>query len=102
LIRGDLVRKVGGFDEQFFMYGEDLDLCYQVKALGYQVIWYPHQKVTHLKYSSGLGSSTPETRKQIRWHFYDAMEKFYLKHYSPTHNALINRMIISLIDLKKS
>jgi GT2 family glycosyltransferase len=102
LIRGDLVRKVGGFDEQFFMYGEDLDLCYQVKALGYQVIWYPHQKVTHLKYSSGLGSSTPETRKQIRWHFYDAMEKFYLKHYSPTHNALINRMIISLIHIKKS
>jgi GT2 family glycosyltransferase len=102
LVRGDLVRKVGGFDEQFFMYGEDLDLCYQVKALGYQVIWYPHQKVTHLKYSSGLGSSTPETRKQIRWHFYDAMEKFYLKHYSPTHNALINRMIISLIHIKKS
>lgn len=102
LIRGDLVRKVGGFDEQFFMYGEDLDLCYQVKALGYQVIWYPHQKVTHLKYSSGLGSSTPETRKQIRWHFYDAMEKFYLKHYSSTHNALINRMIISLIHIKKS
>ena len=102
LIRGDLVRKVGGFDEQFFMYGEDLDLCYQVKALGYQVVWYPHQKVTHLKYSSGLGSSTPETRKQIRWHFYDAMEKFYLKHYSPTHNALINRMIISLIHIKKS
>lgn len=102
LIRGDLVRKVGGFDEQFFMYGEDLDLCYQVKAMGYQVIWYPGQKVTHLKYSSGLGSSTPETRKQIRWHFYDAMEKFYLKHYSSTHNALINRMIISLIHIKKS
>ena len=102
LIRGDLVRKVGGFDEQFFMYGEDLDLCYQVKTLGYQVVWYPHQKVTHLKYSSGLGSSTPETRKQIRWHFYDAMEKFYLKHYSHTHFALINRMIISLIHIKKS
>jgi len=101
LIRGDLVRKVGGFDEQFFMYGEDLDLCFQVKALRYQVIWYPHQTVTHLKHSSGLGSTTSTTRKKIRWHFYDAMEKFYMKHYSREHSSLFNRIIISLIQLKK-
>ncbi|HEY7752021.1 MAG TPA: glycosyltransferase family 2 protein, partial [Ignavibacteriaceae bacterium] len=39
MMRRDVYEKAGGFDEQFFMYGEDLDLCYRIKEVGYKVFY---------------------------------------------------------------
>lgn len=100
LIRGDLVRKLGGFDERFFMYGEDLDLCYRVKEKGLQVIWLPTQSVIHLKHSSGIGSVSPETRSKIRAHFYEAMQLFYDKHYRRQYPGIVNSIVRGGIWLK--
>lgn len=72
-----LLRELGGFDETFFMYGEDLDLCYRIKALGYQVVYYAGAQMVHYKGQSGLCSQNPVV---IR-HFYRAMTLFYEKHY---------------------
>jgi len=49
LIRADVFREVGGFDEQFFYYYEDMDLCRQIRAAGYQVAYVPDASITHLK-----------------------------------------------------
>ncbi|MBP6994433.1 glycosyltransferase family 2 protein [Candidatus Woesebacteria bacterium] len=100
--RKESIDSLKGFDEAFFMYGEDLDLCYRLKELGQKVIWYPHYTVTHLKYQSGLQSNDSKTKQQIRWHFYDAMEKFYLKHYKKRYCVCVNTIIMSLIQLKKA
>lgn len=96
-----LVDELKGFDEQFFMYGEDLDLCYRMKEKGYQVVWYPSYTVTHLKYQSGLQSRDTSTKQKIRWHFYDAMERFYRKHYEKKSCPCINIMILTIIRLIK-
>jgi GT2 family glycosyltransferase len=100
LIRGDMVRELGGFDERFFMYGEDLDLCYRVKEKGLQVIWLPTQKVVHLKHSSGIGSVSTETRRKISAHFYEAMWLFYEKHYSQRYPMWVSVLVRSGIWLK--
>ncbi|MEI7652698.1 MAG: glycosyltransferase family 2 protein [bacterium] len=100
LIRGDVVRELGGFDERFFMYGEDLDLCYRVKEKGRQVIWLPTQAVIHLKHSSGIGSVSPETRNKIRAHFYEAMQLFYDKHYRQQYPGIVNSIVRGGIWLK--
>jgi GT2 family glycosyltransferase len=48
LLRGDLLRKLGGFDEQFFFQFEDADLCRRVWNAGYRIRFYPEASVTHL------------------------------------------------------
>jgi GT2 family glycosyltransferase len=48
LAQGDLLRRLGGFDEQFFYYYEDLDLCRRIWEAGYSIIFNPEMTITHL------------------------------------------------------
>jgi len=77
LMRKDVYDKIGGFDEQFFMYGEDLDLCYRVQKAGYKVFYVPETKIIHYKGESTKRSSLDETKV-----FYGAMSLFVKKHFS--------------------
>jgi len=87
-----------GFDESFFMYGEDLDLSYRIKAEGLQIFYYPKEMVTHLKYQSGIKNK--KALKQTRRHFYDSMLIFYKKHYGGTNSWLIDQLVFFFIRLK--
>lgn len=73
-----LYHQLYGFDETFFMYGEDLDLCWKIKAAGYQVIYYPEVTCLHLKGQSGRASKNPI----VQYHFYQAMLIFYDRYYT--------------------
>lgn len=48
LVRGDLLRRLGGFDEQFFYQSEEVDLCRRVWAAGFQILYTPEASITHL------------------------------------------------------
>lgn len=74
--RTDVLKKVDGFDSSFFMYGEDLDLCYRIKQEGLRISYYPKTKIIHFKGESAKRSSINEDK-----HFYEAMEIFAKKHY---------------------
>lgn len=87
-------RKAGGFDETFFMYGEDLDLCYRVRQLGYEVVYYGKASITHLKGQSGLHTKS----KTVVHHFYNAMRIFYKKHYSKKYGLLVSSAVYLGID----
>ena len=54
----EVFQKVGGFDEDYFMYGEDLDLCYRIKEAGYRVVYFAGASMTHLRGQSGPVSYT--------------------------------------------
>ncbi len=64
-----------GFDESFFMYGEDIDLSYRAKQLGYKNYYLGTSTVIHFK-----GESTKKNRTQSK-RFYHAMKLFYRKHF---------------------
>lgn len=66
--------KVGLFDEDYFMYGEDLDLCYRIKKNGYKIFYYPEVKTVHLK-----GESTRKSGLTYVNNFYGAMNIFVKK-----------------------
>lgn len=91
-----LFDEVNGFDEEFFMYGEDLDLCYRIKEKGYKVIYFPGAVITHLKGQSGLHTSS----KIVIYHFYNAMIIFYNKHYKYNYNILVTVLVYLAIKLK--
>jgi GT2 family glycosyltransferase len=59
LIRGDVLRSVGGFDEQFFYYYEDMDLCRRIWQAGYPIMYVPDATITHLGGQSTRGRFTP-------------------------------------------
>ena len=77
MIRKEVYEKVSGFDEQFFMYGEDLDLCYRIQKSGYKVFYVHSTQVIHYKGESTKRSNLDETKL-----FYDAMHLFVKKHLS--------------------
>jgi len=75
--RREVFETVGGFDPEFFMYGEDLDLCYRTQQAGFKVYYVHDTEIIHYKGESTRRSNLDETRV-----FYDAMHKFVRKHFS--------------------
>lgn len=67
--------KVSGFDSNFFLYFEDIDLCKRVKIAGFEIIFNPASKVTHLMHQSTGG----ETNGML---YYKSLRKFLFKHYN--------------------
>ena len=75
LIKKSAYDTVGGFDEDYFMYGEDIDLSYKVLTAGYKNYYYGETTVIHFK-----GESTLKDRTYAR-RFFGAMQIFYEKHF---------------------
>jgi GT2 family glycosyltransferase len=75
--RAEIIRDLKGFDPEFFMYGEDLDLCYRTQKSGYKIKYFHETSIIHYKGESTKRSSINEIR-----HFYQAMEIFARKHFS--------------------
>ena len=85
LVRREALEGAGLLDETFFMYGEDLDLCYRIKKTGWRVVYYPEVTVLHLK-----GSSSRQSSRRSIIAFYDAMRIFHDKHYRDATPFLVN------------
>lgn len=97
-----IIDKFGGFDEDYFTYGEDIEMAFQIKKLGYKIIYYPLWKVLHIKSASGLNKEDMRIREETSHYFYDSMKIFYQKHYDKDHNWLINQLVYLLILIKKN
>lgn len=74
-LRRDVFDSIGGFDERFFMYGEDLDLCQRVHERGHEVWYYPGTQIVHFK-----GKSSSKRAIRSRANFYEAMIIFSRKY----------------------
>ncbi|MEX0602678.1 MAG: glycosyltransferase family 2 protein, partial [Bacteroidota bacterium] len=76
MLRREVYKDVGGLDEDFFMYGEDLDWCYRIQKAGWKIWYVPHTQIIHYKGESTRRSGIDEIRT-----FYDAMHLFVKKHF---------------------
>jgi len=85
--------EIGGLDEDYFMYGEDIDLSYKFLKAGYQNYYLGSEKVLHYK-----GESTTKD-KVYRKRFYGAMQLFYQKHFKT--NPLLSLAVVSGLQLAK-
>lgn len=92
--RGELVRSLEGFDEAYYMYGEDLDLCIRVLKKGYMIFFDPSHQVTH--YGGESSSARPgfiPKREQYRANF-----RFLKKHFGNSR-AQVFRLTFLLTTL---
>lgn len=102
MVRSHIIKEIKGFDKDYFAYGEDVEMAFRIKELGYKILYYPLWKVLHLKSVSGLKKKDSNIRSMTRFHFYDSMKIFYRKHYEKKYPWIFNKIIYLAIDLKKN
>ncbi len=90
LLRKSVLDKTGLLDEQFFMYGEDIDLSYRITQAGYKNYYFPETRIIHYK-----GESTKKGSLNYVFVFYNAMIIFARKHFS-RNNARLYSFFIKL------
>jgi len=97
LLRTVTLEKIGLLDEQFFMYGEDIDLSYRIKLGGYKNYYFPETKIIHYK-----GESTKKSSVNYVFVFYKAMILFAKKHFSNKNANLFSLAINLAIYIRAS
>lgn len=86
LLRKLFFDTIGGFDEHFFMYMEDMELCYRLKKAGHAIIYFPESRISHI----GQGSSN---RSFAVIQIYKGLKYFYKKHKSIPENVVLSAML---------
>ena len=76
MIRKDVIDQIGRFDEDYFLYAEDIDFCFRAKQSGWKNYYFPGAVVTHKK-----GVSAETNRVRAMYEFYNTMWTFHKKHY---------------------
>lgn len=94
-LRKKVLDEIGYLDEDFFMYGEDVDLSYRIIKGGYQNYYYPETRIIHYK-----GESTKKGSINYVLVFYNAMQIFVKKHFSGTNVKIFNFIINFAIWLR--
>jgi len=103
-----LDRQLGGWDETYFFYGEDIDYCYRIHEAGYQIIYYPLVEVVHYKgASSGLRKESADiarppkaTRVRVAEESVRAMRVFYRKFYSDKYPRPVTAVVLAGIQVR--
>ena len=95
MVRRETFTQCGLLDEDYFMYGEDIDWCYRIKTAGWKVIYYPKEKIIHYK-----GESGKKRRYRTIVAFHKAMIIFYKKHFRKKYSFVLRWLVYTGIVLK--
>jgi len=92
LMRRAVFERIGGLDERFFMYGEDLDWCLRTREAGWSVRYDPAVVVQHQH-----GAASRKRALRTTYHFFQAMDLFYRKHYVQRYHPLVTGAVRTAI-----
>ena len=95
LLRKSVLDRIGYLDEDFFMYGEDIDLSHRITLTGYQNYYFPPSRIIHYK-----GESTRKNSLNYVKMFYGAMLIFARKHYATKNERLLKLVIMPGVYLR--
>ena len=84
LIRKEVIEQVGGLDEGYFMYFEDIDYCRRVRAAGWKVLCWPSAKVIHLLGGSSGVTTQSKLQKRGPRYYYEARARYFATYYGRT------------------
>jgi hypothetical protein len=89
LARAEAVRQVGGLDERFFMYSEELDWCQRIKKAGWRVVYLPQAQILHY---GGRSSDQVVAAKHI--HFQRSKIAYYTKYFGRFRGGLLRCFLL--------
>ena len=85
-VRREVLDGVGGFDESFFLYFEDIDLCYRIRKAHWRILVHPEVRIFHAG-----GASTGRQPLRSRYYYRQSQIYFYRK-----HNGFFSRMLLKI------
>ncbi|MEO6136723.1 MAG: glycosyltransferase [Ginsengibacter sp.] len=88
MVTRKILEKVKGFDEDYFMYGEDIDLSYRIQEAGFKNYYFSESTIIHFK-----GESTRKDSLRYVKMFYKAMSIFVKKHYGGSKAGAFNALL---------
>ncbi len=95
MVRRCLLDEIGAFDEDYYMFCEDVDLCYRVWKSGWKVVYLPEAVITHR-----IGRSTDQVPVRSTYLFHRSMYLFYRKHYRSKTPIVVRPLILPGIVLR--
>lgn len=105
LFKGDLLRKLGGFDERFFYHYDEVDLCHRVWEAGYRIRFTPEASITH------LGGQSAGRLAAVRWKHqfpvssaietYRNAYRYYHKHYGTAGARQFRRVLLIHLGVRR-
>jgi GT2 family glycosyltransferase len=95
LVRRQLLDEIGGFDERFFMFDEEVDLCYRARARGWKVVFCPDAEFVHIGGASTSRVWPHMYREQLRSHL-----QFLEKHYGPRRAERARRFLVMAMQFR--
>ncbi len=95
LVRSETLDEIGRFDERFFMYNEEVDLCYRARAAGWSVVFWPGAEFVHVGGASTAPTWPQMYREQLRSHL-----RFLDKHMGPKEAERGRNLIASAMALR--
>lgn len=103
LVRREVIQQVGLLDEDYFMYGEDIDWAYRIRERGWKILFNPTVTILHKKKQSGRSNAKRDRRVTTEIYFHRYNWLFYKKHFAKKYGwwltALVNAFYITRIFL---
>jgi N-acetylglucosaminyl-diphospho-decaprenol L-rhamnosyltransferase len=91
-LRRAAFEQVGGFEGSFFLYAEDVDLCFRLRQAGWEVRCAPEARIVHVE-----GASTRQARAESVALFFDSLGRFYQRHYPPSWGPRLRRVARAIL-----
>ncbi len=109
LVSKQIGDEVGWWDEDYPLYGEDLDFCYRIHQKGYRNIYWPEVTILHYKgastgmskHSKKVTTASKQTTKRVKLWSIEAMRLFYDKHYKKRYPKIVTALVYVGISVLK-
>jgi N-acetylglucosaminyl-diphospho-decaprenol L-rhamnosyltransferase len=95
LVRRRLLDEIGGFDTSFFMFNEEVDLCYRARSAGWSVVFWPGAEFVHVGGASTSRVWPRMYREQLRSHL-----RFLAKHHGPREAERARRLLVAAMRVR--
>lgn len=100
MVRREIVKQVGLMDEEFFMYGEDIDWAYRIRKAGWKILFNPTVTILHKKKQSGRSNILRKRRVVTEVYFHKYNWLFYTKHYSNIYPAPLTWIVNAVYAIR--
>lgn len=100
LVRREVIKKVGLLDEDYFMYGEDIDWAYRIREAGWKIIYNPIVSILHKKKQSGRANILKKRRVTTEIYFHKYNWLFYKKHFAKKYGPVLSFIVHAFYTIR--